>query len=312
MAMTLIEAAKSGSMDVMRQAVITTFARSHPLLENLPFQNIDGNALSFLREKALPDVGFRAVNEGLVVDEGEMEKVVESLAIAGGDIDVDKFILKTGGEQVREAQEAMKLVALAHEFALKAIKGDSVSDNKRQFDGLQKRAGTSGSQVVDAGSSSGGDALSLSKLDEAIDTVDNPTHLLLNKALARRFSAAARNTSVGGHIEFEQDEMGRRQGRYQGLPFIVMDPNGASVNPLPFTEASPGGGDSESTSLYVVSIGDGQFTGIQNEPPDVREVGELEDKVAERTRVEWYASLAVYHPRAIGRLRGIKDAAITA
>ena len=79
---------------------------------------------------------------------------------------------------------------------------------------------------------------------------------------------------------------------------------------LPFSEANPGGGAAASTSIYVVQLGDGGVIGIQNDGISVRDLGELEAKPVFRTRVEWYASIAIFSGKAVARLRGIKDAAI--
>ncbi len=45
---------------------------------------------------------------------------------------------------------------------------------------------------------------------------------------------------------------------------------------------------------------------------DVRDLGELNDSPIWRTRIEWYAGLALYHGRAAARLRGISNAAVVA
>ena len=81
---------------------------------------------------------------------------------------------------------------------------------------------------------------------------------------------------------------------------------------LPFTEPNPGGGAAASTSIYAVSMGDGGVVGIQNHGISVRDLGELEAKPVFRTRVEWYAAIAVFNGRSMARLRGIKDLAVTA
>ena len=43
---------------------------------------------------------------------------------------------------------------------------------------------------------------------------------------------------------------------------------------------------------------------------DARDLGELEAKPVFRTRIEWYASIALFNGRSVARLRGIKDSAI--
>jgi hypothetical protein len=45
---------------------------------------------------------------------------------------------------------------------------------------------------------------------------------------------------------------------------------------------------------------------------DVRDLGEVDDKPVYRTRVDWLIGLAVMHGRAIARVWGITNAAVTA
>ena len=130
MALTLIEAAKRNAGDEVRAAVIETYARASDILRVLPFENIAGNALKYNQEQALPGIGFRGVNEGYTESTGVLNPVTESLVIAGGDLDVDKFIIATQGPDQRTAQEMMKVKALAHRWGYTFIKGDSTGASK--------------------------------------------------------------------------------------------------------------------------------------------------------------------------------------
>lgn len=308
MALTLVEAAKLNSGDVIRSAVIEQYARSSGVLLYLPFEDIQGNALRYNREQKLPGIGFRGVNEAYQESTGVLNPVTEPLVIAGGDLDVDKFIVDTMGEVQRSTHETMKIKALSLAWEATFIKGDS-STEPREFDGLQRRI--TGNQLIAAGSTSGGDALSLSKLDELIDQVSNPTHLLMSKAMRRRLTQAARNSSVGGSISWEKDAFGRQIAVYNDLPIITVDNDNNDTPILGFDEACPGGG-ATGTSIYAVSFGEGMLTGIQSGTIDARDIGELEVKPAFRTRVEWYSGIAVFNGKAAARLYGIKDAPVVA
>jgi hypothetical protein len=215
------------------------------------------------------------------------------------------------GANQRSVQEGMKVKALAHRWTLAFIKGDSSTD-PREFDGLQRRVPVGSSQLLDAGATSGGDALSLFKLDTAISKVDSPTHLVMNKTMAMRLAQAARNTAVGGFISWDPSEFGVRVLSYNGIPILQVEDDNTGTPILPFSEANPGGGAAASTSIYVVSFGDGSLVGIQNGTISVRDLGELETKPVLRTRTEWYAGIAIFSGKSVARLRGIKDAAITA
>ena len=100
MALTLIEAAKQTD-DLVRQAIIELYASSSEILRVLPFEGIPGNALRYNREETLPGIGFRGINEGYTESTGILNPITETLTIAGGDLDVDKFIIDTMGMDQR-------------------------------------------------------------------------------------------------------------------------------------------------------------------------------------------------------------------
>lgn len=311
MALTIVEAAKLNPGDVVRTAIVEMYARNSDILRVLPFENIAGNALKYNREDILPGVGFRGVNEGFTESVGVLNPITESLVIAGGDLDVDRFITQTMGANQRSVQEGLKVKALAHRWTLAFIKGDSSAD-PREFDGLQRRIPPGSSQLLDAGATSGGDALSLFKLDTLISKVDDPNYLIMNNTMALRLSAAARQTGVGGFITYDLNQFGQRVSSYNGIPILIAKEDNIGNDILPFTEANPGGGAAASTSIYAVSLGDGGLVGIENSGISVRDLGELEAKPVFRTRVEWYAAIAIFNGRAVARLRGVKDAPVVA
>jgi hypothetical protein len=307
MAVTLVEAAKL-TQDPLRSAIIELYARDADILRVLPFDTIAGNALRYNREETLPGIGFRGVNEAYTESTGVINPMTEPLVIAGGDLDVDRFIVDTMGPDQRSTQEAMKVKALAHRWARAFIKGDSLSE-PREFDGLQVRL--TGSQKITAGATSGGAALSLAKLDELLDAVEGVTHLIMNRTMRRLLTAAARSTTVSGYVTYSQDEFGRQISQYNDVPILIADQDNTGAEILPFTEAADAGG-ATATSIYAVSLREGMLQGIQSGDIDVRDLGELEEKHAFRTRVEWYSGIALFNPRAAARLYSIGNLAVVA
>lgn len=306
MTLTLLEAAKQAP-NAYVSAVIETYAKEADILQVLPFITQRGG-IRVTREKRLPTTAFRGLNEGYTADAGELEQVTEHPAYAGGDLQVDISLIRQAGEQLRATREMMKVKSLAQLWAYKFIKGDSGTDPK-EFDGLQVRC--VGNQLV-PNTASGEAALSLYKLDTAIDAVDGATHLMCSKAMARRLSAAARTTGVGGYITMDKNEFGMRVLRYGELPFLIADRNSDNYSTLAFDEAGVGSGTA-STSIYVLSIGDGKLQGLQLAPMDARDLGEKQSGTpAMVTRVDWDAGIVQWHPRSVARLYGITDAAVTA
>src|SRR6185503_4759374 len=104
-------------------AIIELYAMTSDILRVLPFETIAGNALRYNREETLPGIGFRGVNEAYTESTGVINPVAEPLVIAGGDLDVDVFILETMGTDQRAVQEAMKTKALALRWSQAIIKG---------------------------------------------------------------------------------------------------------------------------------------------------------------------------------------------
>lgn len=307
-AMTLVEAAKLATDDPLKQGIIELYAGSSSILMNLPFIGISGNAYKYNREGSLPGVGFRGVNESYTASNGIINPITGALVIAGGEVDVDKFIVATQGNSARATHEAMKVRALSLAWTKKFIKGDTASD-AREFDGLQVR--TTGDQVQSAGTTANGAALSLYKLDKAIDQTLNPTALIMNKTMRRRLSQAARTTSVGGYVTYVQDAFGKQVMKYNDLPILEVDLDHEQNEILGFSEAADSGTDT-ATSIYVVSMGDDALSGLQNGSIEVNDLGEIQASPLYRTRIEWYNGMAIFNGRAVTRLKFIGDLAVVA
>jgi hypothetical protein len=311
MSLNLVESSKIalGRDKVLKSTVMELYAKSSDLLATMPFENITGNAFTYDREEVLPGVEFRGINEAYTESTGKVAQITERLCIAGGDIDVDTFIIKTSGMDQRAVQETMKIKALALKITKNLIKGSVLTDIK-SFDGLQVKL--TGDNLISMGSTSGGDVLTLTKLDELIDSVEDATHLLMNKGLRRRLSGAARSASVGGYITYDVDAFGRKVTKYNDLPILIAFKDETNTEILPFSESGAGGGTAQCTSLYCLSFSDNGVQGLQNDDMDVRDLGEVQDKPVYRTRIEWFITLALLRVRCASRLYGIKDGAVTA
>jgi hypothetical protein len=307
-ALTLLEAAKLNDGLEHQKAIAELYAGSSDILAALKFQNIQGNALMHNRQEALPGTGFRAVNGTYSATVGVLNPVTDTLAISGGEVDVDRAILKSQGMEQRAVQEAMQVRSLALNWTDKFINGDTDNDAK-EFDGLVKRIVND--QLISAGTTSGGAALSLDKMDELIDQVDFPTHIIMNKAMKRKFIKAARTTSVSGNVTQDKDQMGKTIHMYNGLPILTVDLNASSSAILGFDEAASTGG-ATATSIYCVNMGPGGVMGLQNGGLEVKDLGELDSAPLYRTRIEWMSGMAIFNGRAAARLQHIGDLDIVA
>jgi len=305
--LTLHEASKLVDGDLKRQAIIEMFAGSTDLMAALPLMDIPGNSYSYAQEAKLPSVGFRGYNQGYDASIGVVNPQSETLRIAGGELDVDTALVKTHGVTVRTRQEAMQVKAMGAKITAAMINGDG--DDGVAFDGLRKRI--VGYQLLPANldNPNANGALSLATLDEAIDRVDGPTHIIMSKRMRNLLSQAAKDKDVGGDLQWSKDDFGRRVGFYNDLPILVTEDDERGEKIIDFNEAGPAGG-AVSQSIYVVSLGDGKIVGLQNGIMDVRDLGEIDALPVFRTRVEWLVAMAVMHGKAAARIWGITNAPV--
>lgn len=318
MAITLVEAAKLSTTHLQR-GVIETFVQESPILDRIPFMNISGNAYAYNAEGTLPGVEFRAVNGAYSESTGTVNQATESLVILGGDADVDRFIQQTRSDlnDQRAVQTAMKVKAASYKFQNSFFNGD-VAVEPLGFDGLKKRL--VGGQVIDAGANgapilgTGGAAAHdfFDMLDELIAQVPglNGSNgaLYTNSRLMGKIRSAGRR--IGGTDIVKEDLTGKRVLQYNGIAILDAGMDAAGNMIIPQTETV--GTATDTASIYAVKFGqdegDRGVTGLTNGGVQVDDLGQLQEKPAFRTRIEFYTGLAVFGGKAAARLRGIQNA----
>lgn len=305
--LTLVEAAKVAQTPLQR-GVIEIFPRTSPVLERLPFMNVSSDSYKYNQEDTLPGISFRGVNQSYTESTGVINPQTENLYILGGISDVDRALVKTQGniQNLRALYDGLKAKAAALKFTKTFFKGDN-SSNKLEFDGLENRL--TGDQIItQSGAASGGDVLTLDLLDELLDAVQGGADVLfMNKTMRRKVSALVR--TAGQAIETVNDSFGRQLTAYAGVPIAVIEDDEEGNTILDFDETNPGGGTAASTSIYAVRFGAMEWvSGLQVGTMDVIDMGLHSGGLAYRTLIEWICGMAVFHPKAAARLRGIKNA----
>nr|WP_303168571.1 hypothetical protein [Bifidobacterium dentium] len=315
MALTLAESAKL-SQDTLAKGVLETFVQTSPILDRIPFMEIAGNAYAYDEEATLPGVAFRSVNEAYTESTGTVNQKSEKLVILGGDADVDRFIQQTRSNvnDQRAEQTALKVKAISYKFQETFFTGDSSVDTK-SFDGLRKRL--TGKQVIDAaangmpilGSSNAEIHQFLDKLDELLAAVPG-----INSANGAIYASAAIIRKIGSamrHISYDttlqQDIAGKRVMQWNGIPILEAGQTPAGKEILDTTETQ--GTATNTASIYAVKFGQGEgdqgVTGLTNGGVMVEDLGQLQEKPAYRTRIEFYCGLGVFSGKAAARLKGV-------
>lgn len=229
MALTLAESAKL-SNDTLARGVLETFVQTSPILDRIPFMEIEGNAYAYNEEATLPGVAFRNVNEAYTESTGTVNQKSEKLVILGGDADVDRFIQQTRSNinDQRAEQTSLKVKAISYKFQETFFNGDTAVDAK-SFDGLKKRL--TGAQVIDGGAKglpivgeSNTDIHAfLDKLDEllaAVPGINGQNGAIYASApIIRRIGSALRHVSLDTVLM--EDIAGKRAIQWNGIPIQI-------------------------------------------------------------------------------------------
>ena len=315
-ALTLLEMAKQAreTGDILKAGIVEQYAGNSPILDVIGFEERAGGVVEWLQEKKLPVMANRAINEGFTADSGEVEKRIEKVVIAGGEIKIDTAGLKLYGSNVLTTQISMSLKSLQLKWHSDFFNGDHAT-NPKEFTGLKLRAG--GTQLVQAGSTSGGDALSLSALRRAIAKVRpiNPravVRIYSNLELALRYQDAISNPSISGYVVQTKNDIGVEAPTFRGYEWHAIEEDAEGDQILGFAETGSGGGSAVTSSIYVVAFSPEDLTGIQTGGIDVRDLGEMQTETKRLIRMDWLNNFATYNPRSFARLAGVKDAAFVA
>ncbi|GHF37135.1 major capsid protein [Streptomyces morookaense] len=308
MALTLAESAKL-STDMLQRGVIEMFVQESPILDRLPLIQVTGNAFKYNEESTLPGVSFRAVNEAYPESTGTLNQRIETLAILGGDADVDKFIVQTRGDlnDQRAVQTTLKIKAASVHFADQFFNGD-VEVNPKGFDGLRKRL--FGAQVLDA--KGAGPVANGHDFFDALDALTAQVRgisgsngaLYMNAALRAKIESGFRR--LGGGELLREEIAGKRTVTWKGIPLLDAGQklDGADVLPL-----TTGTGGKQTGDIYAVRFGTGEadagVSGLTNGGVQATDLGEAHDKPVYRTRIDFYCGLALFGGKAAARLNNV-------
>lgn len=307
MAHTLASIAPLLPKGSIEQTYVDMFVANAPLLSNMPIEEAPRGRADYTRPVYLGGSSTRRINEGYTSSEAEWENVSFFTKIRGGEIDVDTYLVAMGGPEARARTEEMKAIAIAHQLDYDILNGDESSDNK-VFNGIKTLLSGTG-QVIENDPSSTGAALSIKKLQEAVLSCVNPTHIAMSRATFLNLDASTRVTGTAGYLTYSRNQLGVMVPMFGGLPILITDPTGHTAPPLTgFSEPN------NTTSVYVLNLsGDGRGPRlIQMGDMRISNLGEIDASPVYRTRFEWYVGLALPDPRSVVRLTEITNATAAA
>ncbi len=309
-AITLPEYAKGLEKSSIERPLIETFAEHSDIVQALPFSGFSGGSYEGYRETDIGTAQFRSINEGASESQGKIAPFQETSFPIDTILKVDKAIILRHGPERRAREENMQMKRQSTLFTDTFINGDNKS-NPKEFNGIKARATVANGRRIHNSAASGGSALALAALDEAIDNTTNPTHIIMNRALKRRFIAAMRDTTLAGYIQQTRDEIGRTVYSYADLPILTGYPKDRHSEILPFNEVASGGGAAQTSSLFVVSFTEEGLHGIQLKSIEATDMGLLQpDNVFYGTNVSWDVGIVDDADYPLTALDSITNAAI--
>lgn len=307
MATTLAEAAKL-SNDVLLQGVVETIIKDSPLLQTIPFIEIVGNALTYNRESTLPAAEWHAANDDWATSPSiTFSQQTATLKILGQNADVDNYIKQTRSniQDVESAIIELTAKAIRHELEDKFLYGDDSAD-ANQFDGLRKIIDTATASAQLIAMAATGATLTLAKLDELIDAVKGgkPDLLVMSRRSRRKINALAR--AAGNNLEVGKGLLGEFVQMYNGIIIAVSDFQLDTHTVAGSLDTATTGG--ANSNIYAVQFGENGLCGLTGPGGlQVENVGPMETKDANRTRIKWYVSLALFSQVKAAALIGVQD-----
>ncbi|CCG43284.1 major capsid protein [Magnetospirillum molischianum] len=288
------------SQEQMERGIIEEIIDKDDLFAVLPFKQVVGKAYVYDRELTLSEGDFIDVNDDVPEGAATFEEVVCRLARLAGDVDVDKFLDETMSDinDQKATQIASKAKALGRKFKRTLATGDR-SVNSKAFDGIAKLVAAG--QTISAGTN--GNALSFSMLDELLDAVPyGADAIIMRSGTVRAYRALLRATGATGPTEVMIENFGRPMLCHNGVPIIVNDF-------LPLNEVQ--GSSSTTCSIYAARFNEadglhgiygGSSAGIR-----IEDIGTVQTKDASRTRLKWYAALALKSTKSLARIKGVTN-----
>lgn len=301
---TLAESAKL-SQDLLYAGIIESIVDVNPFYEILPFQDIDGNALTYNREKEMGDTQFLGVGGTITAKNGAtFDKITTSLTTIIGDAEINGLIQATRSDfnDQRSVQIMSKAKSLGRQFQNTLINGDGTGDS---FKGLSALA--TGNQIINIGTD--GSNLQFELLDELIDSVKDKDgqvdYILASARTIRSYYSLLRalgGATIGDVVTLPS---GRTVPAYRGVPIFRNDYIATNQTK---------GASTKTTTLFAGTLDDGSgkhgiagLTARGEAGIRLEDVGISQTKDETITRVKMYCGLANFSTLGLYAMPGIKN-----
>lgn len=276
----------------------------------------------------LPTVNWSQLNAEPVTTKATPAPYQEQAFILRNTIDVDKYIVEEENSIVdpRGIQTAAYLRALTYDMNFKFINNNHVTGDANAPVGIRYRIDNGSTFGVRSENKISGGAVDLTQanatqatankflelVDQLLWSVDSPDGsgvvLYMNDTMKRRFNFLLRLLGTSGGLATTQDQFNRAITMYKGA--VIRDlgvKSDQSTRIITSTEDTSGNdGSSNYTSIYAVNYSEDHMMGWQFGPPNVQDLGLINNGVIYRTLIDYAVGLASASTRSLGRLYDLK------
>lgn len=317
---TLTEYAKL-SNSAMEAGIQENLATADQLTAVLEFESMEGNALLYNRENALPTATTHAVGDIWTDTEPTFTQKSAALTILGVQSPLDRYVMQTRSNiQSQEAAlRSSMLKALSRKIAQHAIQGEP-ENVSTQFEGLDSliRSETRMRAMDDGVQDGPGTAeteVTIDRLEVVIDDIEGgvagtskPDYLIMNKTMRRKLTALSR-VAGSGVVMNQINLFGHQVDIYDGIPIIITD---WVTNAETYNDAGTWP-SSTATTIFACQLGKKKqgYTVLHNGPvvtPDVQPIGIKTDKNENLYRIVVYLQTITYSALKVAALGGIDSA----
>lgn len=298
----------------------------------LTWRNINGMSESGVRYDSVPTPAYIPLDGTISEATVDGHQINHSVYRMAHHIDIPvpledltrDLLAKPSTQQIKLA-----LRGAAYVLNDKFINGDQGTD-PNGFDGINKFVGnlasrqTVNSTEIDltASYTSATSQTLLNAVHQAMYVVDghkpdaafaNETFLLKFEEVLRReqllgndFNWTTRSLMTSNQRTTDRTASSEPAMMYRGVPFYDVGTKGDQTTKIIGDTYTEGGSTAHGTRVFFVKFGEDNLEGLQADPLQVRPIGLLESKDNYRWRLTWTHGLALWGPRSISKLQGIR------
>lgn len=292
-----------GNAPPSTRALYASWIQASTLVSILPIETHPSGTWDYTMVQEVPEAGFRAFGDEFKPSKGTFRPETERSVVFGGDVPIDEELdFSNPNAKNKQVDQFARQQGFRLEHSI--IKG-MPTNLSPELVGLQRRV--RGSQLLSNSDAVGGAGLSVLRLQELIDQVDDPTHIVMPRKIQNRLTAYAEEKK---QVSWARDEWGKRITFFNGLPIVTPGAKVSSeLHSLPFGEVADGGGPPTTCSVYVVSARLGGLHLFWTHEPTVRV--DQKSSATKQVHISVRIGMVMETDDCVARLNSIADAEVT-